>query len=106
MDDIKSRIGKVIEKLGLTEKKKRMRELEMESANQSFWQDHQTASQKMKELSALQKEVEDADMLSLMLDEGNLEGAEELLQKLEMLLYFSGTHDESSAIVAIHSGQG
>ncbi len=89
MDDLQTRAKKIIEKLDITSKKKRIRELELESSQSSFWNDHQTAGKKMKELSTLQKEVDEADMLQLMVDEGQLEDAEELIDKMEMLLYFS-----------------
>ena len=106
MDDLKTRAKKIIEKLDLTPKRQRIRELELDSEKMDFWQDHISASQKMKELSQLQKEVEEADMLQLYIDEGHLEEAEEIIEKLELLLYFSGSHDESGAIISIHSGQG
>lgn len=106
MEDLKTRAQKILEKLNIPEKKKRIRELELESSHASFWQDHKTATEKMKELSTLQKEAEEADMLQLMLDEGQLEDAEGIVSKLELLLYFSGQHDEGNAILAIHAGQG
>lgn len=106
MDDLKTRATKIIEKLDLTPKRQRIRELELESEKGDFWQDHVSASEKMKELSQLQKEVEEADMLQLYVDEGNLDEAEEIVEKLELLLYFSGSHDQSGVILAIHSGQG
>lgn len=106
MDDLKTRAEKIIEKLDLTPKRQRIRELELESEKTDFWQDHVVASQKMKELSALQKEVEEADMLQLYVDEGHVEEAEEIVERLELLLYFSGVHDSGGAILAIHSGQG
>lgn len=106
MDDLSHRAKKVIEALQVEEKKKRIRELELESSDSNFWQDNQRASAKMKELSGLQKEVEEADMLQLMMDENQWEDVEETVGRLEMLLYFSGAHDESGCILAIHSGQG
>lgn len=106
MDDLKTRAEKIIEKLDVTSKKQKIRELELESENPSFWQDHEAAGKKMKELSALQKEVEEIDMLQLMLDEGQLEDAKDTIDRLEMFLYFSGVHDSNGAILAIHSGQG
>ncbi len=106
MDDLKTRAGKIIEKLNLDTKRQRIRELELESSDANFWQDHMSASEKMKELSGLQKEVEEADMLQLLIEEGSLSEAEEIISRLEMFLYFSGTHDESGAILAIHAGQG
>jgi peptide chain release factor 2 len=106
MEDIKSRAQKIIEKIGVTEKKKRIRELEIESSDVTFWQNHVNASQKMKELSSLQKEIEEVDLLELLLDEDNGQEAEAMIEKLEMLLYFSGEYDTSGAILAIHAGQG
>lgn len=106
IDDLKTRAEKVITALHIEDKKKRIRELELESSNANFWQDHQTASSKMKEMSALQKEVEEAEMLQLFVDEGQWNEVESTVGKLEMFLYFSGPHDESGCILAIHSGQG
>jgi peptide chain release factor 2 len=41
-----------------------------------------------------------------LVDSGNMQEAEKLLEELETLLYFSGIYDKGSAIVSIHSGQG
>jgi peptide chain release factor 2 len=106
MDSLQDRVKKIIEKLAVDEKRKKVREIEAESTRPNFWQDHQTAAKKMKEMSTLQKEIEDAEFLQELIDSGLQQEAEEKLQELEKLLYFSGTHDESSAILAIHSGQG
>jgi peptide chain release factor 2 len=59
MEDIKNRIQKLVEKLEIETKKKKILELQDESAQSDFWQDHTSAGEKMKELSALQKEVEE-----------------------------------------------
>jgi peptide chain release factor 2 len=92
--------------LHVEDKKKRIRDLEIESSSSGFWADQKQATEKMKEMSSLMKEVEEADMLQLYMDEGNWKEVEENVGRMEMLLYFSGTHDESGAILAIHSGQG
>lgn len=106
MDDLKIRIHKLTEKLNLPDKKKRIEELQKESEDPSFWQDHKTAGEKMKELSTLQKEIEEIELLNLWVEEGETEEAEQLLLKLETLLYFTSPYDQGGAIVAIHSGQG
>lgn len=106
MDAVKERAQKILEKINVEEKKKQIRLLEAESTQSSFWQDHQTAAHKMKELSSLQKELEEVDMLSLYIEEGNQGEAEKILDKLETFLYFSGPYDSGSALLAIHSGQG
>lgn len=106
MDSLKTRAQKIIEKMDVASKKKRIRELELASSQADFWQDHITATEKMKELSSLQKDVEEADMLQLLMDEGQWVDVEAMIGKMEMLLYFSGQHDSSGAILAIHAGQG
>ncbi|GIW61409.1 MAG: peptide chain release factor 2 [Patescibacteria group bacterium] len=106
MEDIVERVNKLGLKINLSEKKRRIEELKKESERPEFWQDHQTAAQKMKELSALQKEVEEFELLQLLVEEGDLQEAERLLKKLETILYFTSPYDQGNAIVAIHAGQG
>lgn len=106
MDEIKNRIQKLVEKLEIETKKKKILELQDESVQSDFWQDHTSAGEKMKELSALQKEVEEVELLQLWAQEGEEQEAEKLLKKMETLLYFSSEYDEGDAILAIHSGQG
>src|SRR6266568_5441294 len=104
MEELKGRIERLFVKVDVDAKRKRIRELEAESTHTAFWQDHQTAAKKMKELSTLQKEVEEMELLQLWLDEGEYKEAEKLLEKLEMFLFFSGRYDKSHAILGIHSG--
>lgn len=106
MDTINDRVKKLIEKVGVVEKRKKIRELEAMSLKPDFWQDHQKAAQVMKELSDLQKELEEVEMLQMYVESGEVQEAGTLLKKLEILLFFSGVHDRSNAIVGIHSGQG
>lgn len=106
MEDIKERVEKLIKKVNIEEKHNRIGLLQKETVDPNFWQDHKTAAEKMKELSALQKEVEEFELLQLWVEEGEYDEAEKLLKKLETLLYFTTPYDEGSAIVAIHSGQG
>ncbi len=106
MEELKDRAKKTLDKLQTEEKRKLIRELEAESTHPNFWQDHQTAGKKMKQLSDLQKEVEQAEMLQMYIDEGQFDEAGKILDELELFLYFSGEHDENGAIVSIHSGQG
>lgn len=106
MEDLKQRVNKLLEKVQIDEKRKSVRAIEAESSQPDFWQDHQTASQKMKALSDLQKEIEELELLQMYLEEGEEKEAEKLLGKVEMLLYFSGRYDKGDAILSIHSGQG
>jgi peptide chain release factor 2 len=106
MEELKERVTKLVEKVGVDEKRKKIRELEAESMKPDFWNDHQTAAEKMKELASLQKEIEEVELLQMWMEEGEYEEVEKLLKRLELLLFFSSPHDKANAIFAIHSGQG
>jgi len=106
MDDIKTRIEKALEKFNIEQKRKEIREIEAESTHSDFWKDHKNASSKMRELSNLQKEIQDAEKLSDAFKRDDLKDSEKLLNEFELLLYFSGPYDLGSAILSLHSGQG
>ncbi|HSX08954.1 MAG TPA: peptide chain release factor 2 [Candidatus Saccharimonadales bacterium] len=106
MEDVKNRALKLIERVGVDEKHKKIRELEAASMKPGFWDDSKSAADKMKELASLQKEVEEVELLQLWVEEGEFDEAEKLLKKLELLMFFSSPYDKSNAIFAIHSGQG
>ena len=106
MEEIRERIHKLIERIDADVKRRKIRELEADSMKPDFWNDHQTAAEKMKEMAGLQREVEEIELLQLWMEEGEWDEAEKLLKKMEMLLFFSSPHDKSNAILAIHSGQG
>ena len=106
MDALTERITKLVEKVDIAAKKKRVAQLESESMQADFWNDHKHAAETMKEMANLQKEIEEIELLQMWMEEGEFEEAEKLLQKVELLLYFSSPYDKSNALLAIHSGQG
>lgn len=106
MENLKDRANKLIEKIDVESKRKKIRELEAQSMKPDFWQDHQIAAVVMKDLSDLQKEIEEVELLQLFISEGEEAEAEKLIKKLEVLLFFSGVNDRANAIMGIHSGQG
>lgn len=106
MEETKQRVENLVKKLDVEGKKKRIAEIEAESLFPDFWKDHQAAAEKMKEMSSLQKLLDDVQSLEKYVQSGELDDAIELLDTLETFLYFSGPFDSGSAILAIHSGQG
>lgn len=107
MDELKNRVNSLLQRLNIDEKRKKARQLEADSASPSFWQDHKAASEKMKELSDLQKEILEGEELEALVSKGNdLLRIQSLLKRLEFLIYLSGPYDSSSAILSIHAGQG
>jgi peptide chain release factor 2 len=105
-EDLKTRASHVLAKLNLDGKRKAVREIEAESTQPDFWKDPLSAAKKMKHMAAVQKELEEGEMLELLLADGNAKELEKMVGKLEFALYLSGPYDSNDAIVAIHSGQG
>ncbi len=106
MEEIKERVSKLLEKINLDKKRQEIRQIEAESMKPDFWKDHKKASLAMKELSNLQDEISKTEELEQLVKEGKFDPAKEILEKLEIVLYLSGLHDKSSAILSIHAGQG
>lgn len=106
MENIKERANSLLEKFNIEEKKIKVREIEAQSTDPSFWKDQKNATSKMKELADLQKEIQETEKLEKLIEEGNLEEAEKLLDQLEIFIYLSKPYDEKNAIVSIHAGQG
>lgn len=115
MNNLNTRLSEIIKKLNVDAKRKRIEDITRESGEPSFWADHETAGKKMQELSGLQKEVDEIDMLQLEIEEEQtkpeptpdiLRTLEKRIEKLELTTYLSGTHDSSGAIVSLHAGQG
>lgn len=107
MDELKERAKILLEKLNLEEKKQRIHELEAESTVPDFWNDNRTATAKMKELALLQKEIENAEYIELlMLEEDSSKELEAMLSEMEKAAYLSGMYDKGNAILSIHAGQG
>lgn len=104
--EVKDRVNKLLAKFDADKKRQEIRLIEAESMKPNFWQDHQAAASKMKELSDLQSEIAKAEELQGLIVDGNFEKAQELLEELEVFLYLSGEYDKNSAILAIHAGQG
>src|SRR3989338_36988 len=106
MEEIKDRVNKLLAKFDADRKRHEIRLIEAESLKPNFWQDHENAAEKMKEMSDLQAEIAKAEELKRLITDGNHEKAQKLLEELEVYLYLSGIHDGNSAILSIHAGQG
>lgn len=105
-ETLKTRALELLQKLDLDGKRKSIRELEAETMHPNFWQDSQQAAQKMKQLAALQKELEEGELFELQIADGNEVALEKEIGKLEFALYLSGPYDRGDAIFSLHSGQG
>lgn len=115
MEELKKRLSEIKQKLNLDRKREEIVVIQKESEDPNFWTDHIAASAKMQELSGLQKEVEEVEMLELeiedqegreTIDEGVQKGLDRRISKLELKTYFTGKYDKNDAIFSIHAGQG
>lgn len=106
MNDLIERAKILLSKINIEEKQTQIRAIEAESMNPDFWKDTQMATRKMKDMAALQKEIEDAGKLKEYINSNSTTGLETLLQDMEVYLYLSGPYDKNNAIMTIHAGQG
>ncbi|MDO8429640.1 MAG: peptide chain release factor 2 [Candidatus Daviesbacteria bacterium] len=121
LKDLKNRFGKITEKFDTDQLQKEIGELEAKMNSPEFWNDQEGARTTSKQLVDKQKLLESLknldsriqDALDLSSDESMLpdltEEADELekkLSELELKLFLSNPHDESEAILSVHSGAG
>lgn len=106
MQDVLERAKLLLEKLDLDKKKLRFKEIEAQSTDPDFWKDNARATNLMKEMGSIQKELETAERIKSMIELGNTENLEEAISEIETVTYLSGKFDRGSAIISIHAGQG
>lgn len=136
LDDLKLRLTALRARLedawrilDLAARKEEIGALETVTSAPDFWSDADRAKREMQKLSDLRKEYDSwsdlradietlEEMLEMLSGEKSLEDAdvadaekdlaklEERFQKMEFTMLFSGEHDASSAVMAIHAGAG
>ncbi len=106
IEQLKIKLDSILKKADLLKKTKEIVELEKLTFDPTFWSDSQNASKIMKKINDLKKEVEDIEMMQLLLEDNQLQEAEKLISKYEILLFLSGPYDKGDAIFSIHAGQG
>lgn len=102
----KERYQILLKKINLEALKKELEDLEKQTYQSSFWQDHEKASEVMKKISQKKKTIDDIEIIALYLEENQLKEAENLINQYETLLFFSGPYDKNDVIFSIHAGQG
>ncbi len=104
--ELEERAKIILQKLDLPEKEKLFKTIEAESMSVDFWKDSSLATSKMKEMAAIQKELDDAKKIQELLDLKHFSELEHYIKTLETLLYLSGKHDANNVLVTISAGQG
>lgn len=121
LKDFKQRYEKIIAVLDREQLKKEIRELEVQTMKEGFWSDQKQSTTISRQLSDKQKTVATLEDLegrinnaleisneSEMLPdlENETKQLSKILDDLELKLFLSHPHDDSDAIISIHSGTG
>lgn len=119
--DLNSRFKQILETIDQEVIKKEIQELESQMANPDFWNDQTTARSVSRKLSENQKLLTSLSEYKSRLDDSLSFAEEDSMQDelqieikeldkkisdLELKLFLSGEHDESEAILSVHSGAG
>ncbi len=96
----------LLKKINLEELKVELKELEKQTYEATFWQDHKKASEVLKKISQKKKTIDEIEIIALYLEENQLKEAEDLINQYETLLFFSNPYDKNDVIFSIHAGQG
>ena len=121
LKELKDRFSRISEQIDRDKLRTEIRELEAETMKEGFWNDHQNSQSVTRSLSTKQKDLATLEDLESrinnaleMSEESSMEedlkkeikGLEDLLDKFELKLFLSHPHDESEAILSVHSGAG
>lgn len=106
MHDLQQRLNNLKHKLGIEEKRKKIAQIQELMRDPSVWQNWEEGQKLSKELSDLQKEVEDFEFLELISKDNINEDYEKILWELEKKVYLNSPYDKLGAVLSIHAGQG
>lgn len=94
------------QKLYVPQKREKLAELKTRLNDETLWQNWEEGNKVTQDISALQKDLEDIEMLELLAEEGTAEEFEKEFKKVEIKTFLSGKHDAGNALLSIHAGQG
>jgi peptide chain release factor 2 len=121
LKNLKDRLDKVSQTIDRDKLQSQIRELEAQTMKEGFWQDRELATRTSQNLVDKQKTLEQIEKLETKLNdalelsadasmqselENEQREIERTLAQLELKLFLSNPHDESEAILSVHSGAG
>lgn len=106
MDELREQLKQLNKSLLIDDKRMEIAKIKDELRDENTWKDWEKGQKLSQELSSLEKDIEDYEMLELLLEEGNEKEFEAEYKKLELKTFLSEPHDKASAIMSIHAGQG
>jgi len=121
LKNLKERFKKVSDSINQDQLRTEIRELEAQTIKEGFWNDPEKSSVVSRQLSDKQKTLntlgdletrinnsleisQESSMLEDLTKE--IKELENVLNKLELKLFLSNPHDDSEAILSVHSGAG
>lgn len=106
LEEQKQRLEQLKKSLFVEEKRAKILELKKQLEDESTWKDWEQGKNISQDLSSLQKDIEDYEMLELYVQENDAENFDKEIKRIELKTYLSGKHDENNALISIHAGQG
>lgn len=105
-EEHKSRLDKLKAIFFYEDKKKKIEELKKSLEDQAVWTNWEEGKAISQDLAALEKDIEEIDMLELYLEDDDMQNFEKEIKRVEMKTYLGGKHDRNNALLSIHAGQG
>ncbi len=105
-EELQRKLQNILTRLNLPQKKDEISSLEKLTYDGQFWSEPKKASDVLKKISILKKEVDDLEMMQLLVEEEDLAAAKKMISDYEILLFLSGPYDRGDAVFSIHAGQG
>lgn len=105
-EELQRKLDNILTRANVPEKKSELSTLEKETYDAQFWSEPKKASEILKRISVLKKEIDDLEMMQLLLEENDLKNAAELITRYEIVLFLSGPYDRGDAVFTIQAGQG
>jgi len=105
-EELQRKLDNILSKVNLPVKKTEVSDLEKLTYDANFWGDQKNATETLKRISVLKKEIDDIEMMQLLVAENDLISASKLISQYEILLFLSGPYDRGDTVFSIHAGQG
>lgn len=110
MQEVIKRIENLRDLLKISEKEKKIKQIEEEMNSADFWLDEIEANTKTKELKNLQSEIDDFNELNelaqLAEEDEDIKMLDGRVTDLEKLAFFNGKYDDHSVVINFYAGAG
>jgi peptide chain release factor 2 len=105
-NEIMQRMQQLKKALFIDEKREQIAKYKAELLDENLWKDWEKGQKISQDLSTLEKDIEEYEMLELMLEDGDTNKFEAEFKILELKTFLPSKHDMGNALLSIHAGQG